>query len=137
MGKIDVPKTVVAIPRCDIKECGGGVIGGQFPIDGSLVHVMGDGGSGDSVVGGFAGGGDGAGEDDVVAEVSAMVDSREDPIWLETEAVNRNADAISGISRNGETVGAVLSSFNRDVRGGGVAALGATPIWGNDPYIFR
>lgn len=83
--------------RDEMEEMGGPG-GDAGPVDGEVSdEVVGEGDGRDAVVGGFAGGGDGAGDDEVLAHVAAVVDAGEDEVGLEVEAKRATRTQSAGV----------------------------------------
>jgi hypothetical protein len=117
----------------DLVEEMGGPGGDAGPVDGEIAdEVVGEGDGGNAVVGGFAGGGDGAGDDEVLAHVAAVVDAGEDEVGLEVEAEEGDADAVGGGAVDGVAVGSAGFGDEGLVGGDAVATLGLLGGGGDD-----
>jgi len=117
----------------DLGEEVGGPVDDAGPVDGEVANeVVGEGDGGDAVVGGFTGGGDGAGDDEVLAHVAAVIDAGEDEVGLEAEAEESDADAIGRGAMDGMEVGAAGFDGEGMVGGDAVAALGLLRGGGDD-----
>lgn len=96
-----------------------------IPIDRQASNeIMREGQGGHSVIRGLSGGGDGAGDEDVLAEVPSVIDPRENKVRLHAQPKKRDSHAIR---RSAMDLVPILSHplrLERRVSGDAVAALG-------------
>lgn len=108
------------------------------PVQGEIANeIVGESDRRDTVVGSFAGGGDGAGDDKVLAHVAAVVDTGKDQVRSNAKAKETDTHAIGGSSVNGVAVCACRFYFQRLSCGNAVTALRLLRGWsdGDDSDI--
>ena len=133
MGKIHIPKRVPAGLIGDLLQRGGRLLRGETPVERIAVDEVGHRAGGNPVVSGFAGSGDGAGKDDIVAEVSAVVEPGEDPIGFKSESEKADSHTVGRVSRDGVTVFPVFGRGERLTGNRSVATLRAKSIQHYNP----
>lgn len=108
----------------------GGPGGDAGPVQSQIANeIVGEGDCGDAMVGGLTRGGDGAGDDEILAHVTAVIDAREDQVRLNAKAKESDTHAIGGRAIHGIAVLACRCNLQGLSRGDAVTALRLLGGW--------
>lgn len=106
-------------------------------MDGDVVsEILGERDTWNSVVGSFPDGSHGAGDGDVVAQVSSVVDAGKYECWLKGESEERHADAVGRGAGDGVKVVGLSVDFQRGICGDAMADLRLFLGRGDDDDAF-